>query len=91
MYISREPLLKGKAQYRWPPCTNYFGKYAGKVKLLYNSHDLGFECFSRDEHYSLRLIYTSNSIVRFHRPDQFGEGKGVLLFLSLTTDGKIRF
>ncbi len=22
--FNREPLLKGKAQYNWPPCTNYF-------------------------------------------------------------------
>ncbi len=33
---TKEPLLKGKDQYSWPPCTNYFRSAAfDKVNIIY--------------------------------------------------------
>ncbi len=33
--LSKEPLLKGKAQYNWPPCTNLFRTAAFDIDIIY--------------------------------------------------------
>jgi len=33
--LNREPLLKEKAQYNWPPCTNLFGSAAFDIANIF--------------------------------------------------------
>jgi hypothetical protein len=35
MTLSREALLKGKARYKWPPCTNWFRSATFDVEKLF--------------------------------------------------------